>query len=279
MFGTSLIVFREVLEAAMIIGIIAAATQGIPTRGRWLVGGTLLGLAGSALVAASMDGIAQFADGIGQEVFNASILGVAVLMLAWHSIWMASRGREIAAEARLIGSAIRGGQRNLSMLLVVIAIAVLREGAETVLFLYGVAVSGSSTFLEMATGGALGLGDGVAVGVTLYLGLLRIPVRWFFAVISALVLLLAAGMAAQAARFLVQADLLPSLKSPLWDVSGVLPNESAVGAVLHGLVGYDAHPAGIQVVFYVTVAVVIAACMRLANQKKSVFKSQPLITT
>lgn len=279
MFGTSLIVFREVLEAAMIIGIIAAATQGIPTRGRWLVGGTLLGLAGSALVAASMDGIAQFADGIGQEVFNASILGVAVLMLAWHSIWMASRGREIAAEARLIGSAIRGGQRNLSMLLVVIAIAVLREGAETVLFLYGVAVSGSSTFLEMATGGALGLGGGVAVGVTLYLGLLRIPVRWFFAVISALVLLLAAGMAAQAARFLVQADLLPSLKSPLWDVSGVLPNESAVGAVLHGLVGYDAHPAGIQVVFYVTVAVVIAACMRLANQKKSVFKSQPLITT
>ena len=274
MFGTSLIVFREVLEAAMIIGIIAAATQGIPTRGRWLVGGTLLGLAGSALVAASMDGIAQFADGIGQEVFNASILGVAVLMLAWHSIWMASRGREIAAEARLIGSAIRGGQRNLSMLLVVIAIAVLREGAETVLFLYGVAVSGSSTFLEMATGGALGLGGGVAVGVTLYLGLLRIPVRWFFAVISALVLLLAAGMAAQAARFLVQADLLPSLKSPLWDVSGVLPNESAVGAVLHGLVGYDAHPAGIQVVFYVTVAVVIAACMRLANQKKSVLKSK-----
>ncbi len=279
MFGTSLIVFREVLEAAMIIGIIAAATQGIPTRGRWLVGGTLLGLAGSALVAASMEVIAQFADGIGQEVFNASILGVAVLMLAWHSIWMASRGREIAAEARLIGSAIRGGQRNLSMLLVVIAIAVLREGAETVLFLYGVAVSGSSSFWEMTTGGALGLGGGVAVGVTLYLGLLRIPVRWFFAVISALVLLLAAGMAAQAARFLVQADLLPSLKSPLWDVSGVLPNESAVGAVLHGLVGYDAHPAGIQVVFYVTVAVVIAACMRLANQKKSVFKSQPLITT
>ena len=274
MFGTSLIVFREVLEAAMIIGIIAAATQGIPTRGRWLVGGTLLGLAGSALVAASMEGIAQFADGVGQEVFNASILGVAVLMLAWHSIWMASRGREIAVEARLIGSAIRGGQRNLSVLLVVIAIAVLREGAETVLFLYGVAVSGSSTFLEMVTGGALGLAGGVAVGITLYLGLLRIPVRWFFTVISALVLLLAAGMAAQAARFLVQADLLPSLKSPLWDVSGVLPNESAVGAVLHGLVGYDAHPAGIQVVFYVTVAVVIAACMRLANQKKSVLKSQ-----
>jgi high-affinity iron transporter len=273
MFGTALIVFREVLEAAMIIGLVAAATQGVPMRARWLVGGTLLGLAGSALVAASMEGIAQFADGVGQEVFNASILGVAVLMLAWHSIWMASRGQAIAAEARSIGNAIRGGQQDLSILLIVIAIAVLREGSETVLFLYGLAVSGSSTFLEMVTGGALGLAGGMVVGVTLYLGLLRIPVRWFFAVISALVLLLAAGMAAQAARFLVQADLLPSLKSPLWDISGVLPNESAVGAVLHGLVGYDAHPAGIQVVFYLTVAVAIAACMRIAKQKKSASKN------
>jgi high-affinity iron transporter len=269
MFGTSLIVFREALEAALIIGIIAAATKGVPRRGRWLLGGVLLGLAGSAIVALSMEAIAQFADGVGQEVFNAAILGVAVLMLAWHSIWMSSRGKAIAAEAQVIGSALRGGQRSLSVLLVVIAIAVLREGAETVLFLYGVAVSGSSTLVEMATGGALGLAGGLAVGVTLYFGLLRIPVRWFFTVISGLVLLLAAGMAAQAARFLVQADLLPSLKSPLWDVSSVLPNESAIGAVLHGLVGYDAHPAGIQVVFYVAVAVAIGACMRLASPKKS----------
>lgn len=273
MFGTSLIVFREVLEAALIIGVIAAATKGIPARGRWLFGGALLGLAGSAIVAASMEGIAQFADGIGQEIFNAAILGVAVLMLAWHSIWMASRGQALAKEARFLGSAIRDGQQTLSVLLIVVAVAVLREGAETVLFLYGVALSGSSTFVDMVTGGVLGLAGGVVVGMTLYLGLLRIPVRWFFAVISALVLLLAAGMAAQAARFLVQADLLPSLKSPLWDVSSVLPNESAIGAVLHGLVGYDAHPAGIQVVFYVVAAVAIGTGMRLVKSQKTVSRN------
>ena len=273
MFGTALIVFREVLEAALIIGVIAAATKGVPARGRWLVAGTLLGLAGSALVAASMEGIAQFAHGIGQELFNAAILGVAVLMLAWHSIWMASHGRALAVEARTIGSAIRDGQRTLSVLLVVVAIAVLREGAETVLFLYGVALSGSSSLVEMVTGGALGIAGGVVVGVTLYLGLLRIPVRLFFAVTSALVLLLAAGMAAQAARFLVQADVLPSLTSPLWDVSSVLPNESAVGAVLHGLIGYDAHPAGIQVVFYVVVAIAIAVGMRWVKSHNSSSKN------
>jgi len=274
MFGTALIVFREILEAALIIGVIAAATKGVPARGRWLVAGTLLGLAGSALVAASMEGIAQFADGIGQELFNAAILGVAVLMLAWHSIWMAGHGRTLAVEARTIGSAIRDGQRTLSVLLVVVAIAVLREGAETVLFLYGVALSGSSSLVEMVTGGALGIAGGVVVGVTLYLGLLRIPVRLFFAVTSALVLLLAAGMAAQAARFLVQADVLPSLRSPLWDVSSVLPNESAVGAVLHGLIGYDAHPAGIQVVFYAVVAIAIAGGMRWVNSHNASSKNE-----
>ena len=273
MFGTALIVFREVLEAALIIGVMAAATKGVPARGRWLLGGTLLGLAGSAVVAASMEGIAQFADGLGQEIFNASILGLAVLMLAWHSIWMASHGRALAAEAQSIGGAIRDGQRTLSVLMVVVAIAVLREGAETVLFLYGVALSGSSSLVEMAVGGALGMAGGAVVGVTLYFGLLRIPVRWFFAATSVLVLLLAAGMAAQAARFLVQADLLPSLKSPLWDISSVLPNESAFGAVLLGLVGYDAHPAGIQVLFYVVVAVAIAAGMQWVKSRKKFTKT------
>ena len=267
MFGTALLVFREVLEAALIIGVVAAATKGVPGRSRWLTGGVLLGLLGSALVASTMESIARLADGIGQELFNATILGVAVLMLAWHSIWMASHGRVLAMEAQSIGSAIREGRRTLSVLMVVVAVAVLREGAETVLFLYGVAVSGSSTLGQMTAGGLIGIVGGALVGLTLYLGLLRIPIRWFFAVTSALVLFLAAGMAAQAARLLVQADLLPSLISSLWDFSDVLPNESPLGAVLHGLVGYDARPAGIQVVFYLVVAAAIAAGMQWAKTR------------
>ena len=267
MFATSLIIFREVLEAALVIGVVAAATRGIPLRGRWLFGGAMLGLLGSAIIAASMGAIAQFADGIGQELFNACILAAAVLMLAWHSMWMAGRGQAISKEARSIGGSIRGGQQSLSVLLAVVAVAVLREGAEAVLFLYGISLSGSTSLIEMIGGGMLGLAGGAVVGVALYMGLLRIPLRWFFSVISILVLLLAAGMAAQAARFLVQADLLPSLQTPLWDFSNILPNESPVGAVLHGLVGYDAHPAGMQVLFYLVVAVAIAVGTRWARSR------------
>jgi high-affinity iron transporter len=240
---------------------VAAATRGIPARNRWLTGGLLLGLAGSALVAAGTGWIAQLADGIGQELFNACILGIAVAMLAWHNIWMSVHGRTLAAEARSVGGAIRDGGKTLSVLLVVVAIAVLREGSETVLFLYGVAISGASNLTQMFIGGALGIAAGVAIGITLYRGLLHIPLRWFFTATSILVLLLAAGMAAQAARFLVQADLLPSLASPLWDTSSLLSNESAFGSVLRGLIGYDARPSGIQVVFYATIAIVIAVGM------------------
>lgn len=270
MFGTAVIVFREVLEAAIIIGIIAAATHDVPGRKRWLAGGLLAGLAGSALVAASTDVIGAFASGIGQELFNAIVLGIAVLMLAWHNIWMSSHGAELAANARHVGKAIREGRSECSILLVVVGLAVLREGSETVLFLYGVAASGNGGTTPMLIGGLIGLVGGIIVGYAIYGGLLRIPMRWFFAATGALVLLLAAGMASQAARYLIQADLLPSLAAPLWDTSAILPEQSVPGMLLHSLIGYDAQPAGMQLVFYIVVLGAIATGMKLANRPRKI---------
>ena len=83
-----------------------------------------------------------------------------------------------------------------------------------------------------------------------------------------LLLLLAAGMASQAARFLVQADLLPPLGPMLWDTSGLLSDRSLLGQTLHALVGYDARPAGVQVVFYVITGGLIALGMRLWGKPK-----------
>ena len=266
MLATAVIVFREVLEAALIVGIVAAATRTIPGRNRWLAAGIAAGLAGSALVALGTDRIAEMASGMGQELFNASILGIAVIMLAWHNLWMSSHGAALAADARGVGNAIRDGRRECSVLLVVVGLAVLREGSETVLFLFGIAASEGSASLSMLGGGIAGIVAGVAVGYLVYAGLLRIPLRWFFTATGVLVLFLAAGMASQAARFLVQADLLPSLASPVWDTSRVLPQSSVAGTLLHSLVGYDARPAGMQIVFYVTVLVAIAAGMLLVGK-------------
>ena len=267
MIATALIVFREVLEAALIVGIVSAATRGIPGRGSWIGAGLAAGLLGSILVAAGAGMISQLAEGMGQELFNAAILLVAVAMLAWHNIWMTSHGRELAANARRIGADVRSGAAEMSIVLIVIGVAVLREGSETVLFLYGVAASGDTGRASMVTGGLIGVACGVLVGVLLFRGLLRIPLKWFFSVTSALVLLLAAGMAAQAARFLIQADVLPSLASPLWDTSKLVSNSSLLGKALTGLVGYDAQPAGMQIAAFVIVLTAIALGMALVKRR------------
>lgn len=269
MFGTALVVFREVLEAALIIGIVAAATRGIEGRMRWIVGGVGTGLLGALLVAAGAEAIAGWAEGMGQELFNATILGLAVLMLAWHNIWMTQHGRELAASAKKLGQDVKSGAREMSVVLFVIALAVLREGSETVLFLHGIAASGDNSLAGMATGAAIGVAGGAALGWTLFAGLLRIPLKWFFSATSALVLLLAAGMASQAARFLVQADKLPSLATPLWDTSSLVSNESVLGRVLHGLVGYDAQPSGMQMAFFVAILVAISLGMALAGRREA----------
>lgn len=268
MFATAIIVFREVLEAALIIGIIAAATRSVPNSKRWLAAGVLLGLAGAGVVAAFTDVIGSLASGIGQEIFNAIVLSIAVLMLAWHNIWMSSHGAALAASAKSVGRAISDGSRECSILLVIVGLAVLREGAETVLFLYGIAASNDSGQSSMLLGGMLGMLAGIALGYTIYAGLLRIPMRWFFTATGVLVLLLAAGMASQAAHFLIQADLLPSLSAPVWDTSAVLPENGLPGMLLHSLIGYDARPAGMQIVFYLTALVAIGAGMKWANRPR-----------
>jgi high-affinity iron transporter len=266
MFGTALIVFREVLEAALIIGIVAAATRDIPGRSRFIWAGVGLGIFGSIVVALMAERISTLAEGMGQEIFNASVLGIAVVMLAWHNIWMSAHGRQLAADAKAMGTAVKTGAKAMSALAVVIALAVLREGSETVLFLSGIALSGESSPASMALGGAAGLAGGAAIGFMLFAGLLRIPLKWFFGATSALVLLLAAGMASQAARFLIQADVLPSLATPLWDMSALVSNESAVGTLLKGLVGYDAAPAGMQVAFFIIVFAAILVGMAWAGR-------------
>jgi len=274
MFGTAIIVFREVLEAALIIGIVTAATRDVPGRARWITAGLFMGLVGAGIVATFTEVISSFASGIGQELFNAIVLGIAVLMLAWHSIWMASHGAELASNARKVGANIREGRSACSILLVVVGLAVLREGSETVLFLYGIAASNGANTSAMLSGGFIGMLLAIGLGYTIYAGLLRIPMRWFFGATSALILLLAAGMASQAAKFLIQADILPSLGEALWDTSAIVSEQSLTGMLLHNLIGYDARPAGLQLLFYVLVLVCIGFGMKITQDKSISIRSK-----
>ena len=266
MLATAIIVFREVLEAALVVSIVLAATRGLAQRGLWVSGGVLGGLLGATAVALSADAISSAASGVGQEILNAAVLFVAVLMLGWHNVWMSRHGRELASSLKSVGQAVRRGASPMHVLAAVVAMAVLREGSELVLFLYGVAASSPQGASGMAGGAIIGVGAGAATGAALYLGLLRIPSSRLFAVTGWMILLLAAGMASQGAAFLVQADILPALGERVWDTSALLSDEGVLGRVLHTLIGYTARPYGIQLLFYFATLVGIVALMKIVNR-------------
>ncbi|MDZ4811760.1 MAG: FTR1 family protein [Pseudomonadota bacterium] len=264
MLASLLLVFREVLEAALIISIVAAATRGVVGRGKYLLGGIALGVLGAFAIAFFAERISELLQGMGQEWFNASVLLAAVVMIGWHVIWMAKHGRELASQMKSVGQAVSAGDRPMTALLIVIALAVLREGAEVVLFGFGLVASGSNLG-ELALGGVLGLAAGLAVGFAMYFGLLKIPMRHFFSATNGLLVLLAAGLAASAAGYLIQADVLPALVDTLWDTSWLLSDKSFLGQVLHILVGYEDQPSGMQVLFYAGTVLLLVIGMNVVH--------------
>ena len=249
MLGSALIVFREVLEAALIVAIVLGASRGVAGRGRWVGGGILAGVLGAVLVAVFAGAIADAVEGRGQELLNAGVLLSAVAMLAWHNVWMSAHGRQLAAEMKQVGHDVVVGAKPLSALALVTLFAVLREGSESVLFLYSLSASGAGS-LPMLLGGLVGLAGGAVLGLILYRGLLAIPIGHFFTITGWLVLLLAAGLAANAAGYLNQAGLLPAVTQQVWDSGWLLQQDSWLGTLLHILVGYNDRPMGIQVIFY-----------------------------
>ena len=264
MLGALIVVFREVIEAGLIVGIVMAATRGVPGRGRWIAIGIGGGVLGASIVAMFASAISETFAGSGQELFNASVLAVAVVMLMWHNAWMARHGREIAAEMRSIGTAVSEGAKPLTALAIVVGIAVLREGSEVVLFLYGIFASGTSG-AALLVGGLLGIAAGATFSALTYAGLLAIPTRHIFTVTTWLIALLAAGMAAQSVQFLNNAGFAEVLGRTVWDTSWLLSEGSIIGRMLHALIGYTERPTELQLVVYIGTLFAMFLLMRLAR--------------
>ncbi len=267
MIGALIIVFREVVEAGLVVGIVLAVSQTIPHRLRYIFGGVIAGVCGAGLVAMFTGLIAEAMAGMGQEVFNAAILSLAVVMLTWHNVWMARHGREMSDELHAIGREVRSGAKPLIALAIVVAVAVLREGSEIVLFLYGIIVAGGSSGLSIFAGGMLGLLLGAALSFLTFRGLVAIPMRHLFRVTTILISFIAAGMAVQAVAFLEQADLATKLDRTVWNTSSILPDDGILGRVLHALIGYTDQPTQLQLIVYVLTLATIFVLMKIVSPR------------
>jgi high-affinity iron transporter len=250
MLSTAIIVFREVLEMAIVIGIILAATRGLAGRMLWIGGGFAGGAAGAGLVAFFTETISRQASGLGQELMNALILFTAALFIGWTALWMRKHFRDMTSHIRQVGQEVAHGHLPLYSLFFVIALAVLREGSEIVLFVYGMVISGQGV-VSIASGILLGAVLGLMAGIMIYAGLLKMSAKYMFKVTNVLLILLVAGLSAQGAAFLSAAGYFSDYAATLWDSSWLVSDASLAGKALHGLIGYSAHPTVIQGIFYI----------------------------
>jgi len=268
MLSITVIIFREMLEMALIVSVLLAATKGTIGRRRWIGGGVALGLLGSAVLAYFTEALSGAMEGKAQEVFNACVLFLASAMIAWTVIWMRVHGRQMTENLKRIGKAVAANEEPIHTLAVVAGLAALREGSEMVLFTFGTLASGQNVW-QTAAGCALGILSGVLTAAVLYLGLIKISPKNIFFVTSVLLIFLAAGMVSQALSLLASVGLVPELNPVLWDTSAWLPENGVAGRFLHALLGYAEKPSGIQIAGYVLTLVIIVALSRGIQQRTS----------
>ena len=249
MFAIALIIFREVLEIALILGILMAATRGLAKRTQWVWVGFFGGVGGSALVAFFADRISQAFQGMGQEVMNAVILLTAAALIGWTVIWMARHAHELTREFKEIGQAVTKKEKPIYTLAVVVGLSVLREGSEIVMFIYSALVTGGKVF-DLGVGFFIGGCAGAVLGLIIYYGLMKVPTRQIFGVTSWMLVLLTAGMVSHAFGYLTAAGKVPEIIPVLWDTTRIMSQESMAGRVLGVLTGYTARPSGIQILMY-----------------------------
>lgn len=268
MFAAAVIIFREVFEISLLLSVIMAATREISGRSKILIFGLGGGALGASLVAYFAGEISNMAEGMGQELFNAVILFAAASMIGWTVIWMSRHARELSQHIKRLGQDIVKGEATIYSMAIVIALAVLREGSEIVLFIYGMLAS-KQAVSEIVAGSFIGFSGGAIAGLLLYLGLIKISPKHIFGITSWLLVFLCAGMASIGVSYVIAAGYLSDFSNVLWDTSGIVSESSVPGKALHILLGYSERPMLAQVVIYAAVFSTLSVGIKLTNKKKA----------
>ncbi len=257
MLESFLILFRETLEAALLVGIVLGyLSRTGQTRHRlpvWLA--VAAGAAASVLIAWLFQRLAGGFEGRGEQIFEGLVMLAGAALLTTLIAWMAGK-RDAAAKVE------RGVERRLAPegshgagLFLLVFIAVLREGVESVIFLGAARLSAGAGGL---LGALAGLVAAALLGFLLFRGALRIRLSVFFAVTNLLLLLFAAGLVAHGLHELVEAGWLPALVEPVWDLNPLLPERGVTGSLLRGLFGYNGDPSLLELLGYAAYAAAAA---------------------
>ena len=261
------IVWRESTEAILVVGILHAWLLRHPEarRGmRYLWGGVAAGIALALALAAAMLGVATLLSESALEYFQLGLMLVAAGLIVQMVLWMRRHGRTLKRD---LETDLQQNARaaNWWGLLVVVAVAVGRESAETVVFLYGLGAQNEAPW-QFAMVILLGLAAGFATFWVLQQGGKYLSWRWFFRVTEILLLLLAGALMVSAVDKLIALDVLPALVDPIWDTSGLLDDSGRVGGLVASLTGYRARPALLPLLLLVAYWAALVPLLRRKSQ-------------
>jgi high-affinity iron transporter len=260
MGATFVITLREAFEASLLLGIVYAYLEKIGARSQfgYVTWGAVLGLLGSIGLGVAVGMFSGPLVELGPDLIALGVMLLAVIVLTWHGWWMRQHARAIKGDVQRRIDEAHATQRFWIVGLIAFS-GVFREGAETVLFLWGLMAQARIVGGWGSTvGGVLGVALAAMLGWAIFHGGRRVSLRRFFAVTTCLILLLAAGLLSTAVGRLQGLGWLP-MTDALWDTSAILSDQGLVGSFLAGLVGYRAQPTGLEVTAYVLYVVVAGA--------------------
>lgn len=257
MGATFVVTLREAFEAALLLGIVYAYLDRIAARAQyhWVTLGGALGLLASVALGVVVSLLSGPLLDLGPDLVAATVILAAVVLITWHGWWMRQHARALQGDLERRLDDVRATQR-LWIVGLIAFTGVFREGAETVLFLWGLMSQVHVTGWSGMSGGVLGVLTAAALGWAIFRGGRRLSVSRFFTVTSLVLLVVAAGLFSSGIGRLIGLGLLPAAE-PVWDTSALLADDSLVGGFLAGLVGYRARPTALEVFAYVAYLVAV----------------------
>ncbi len=252
MFKIALVVFRECLEIALLLGVILAVTKQLEKSRIYIIAGVMLGTVSAALFAFFTRTISISFSGMGDEIFNSGVILLTVVLIGWTIVWMQGYGIKIKRHLNDLSVKISSGDSSYIMLVLIVAATILREGMEIILLVYSISSVEIIDANSYLLGLIIGMVSGLTLGIVIYLGFIKLAnQQYIFRISSILLMLIASGFAAEAAGILTSSGIITILPDQLWDSSWLVSDKSIYGKCLNMITGYIAKPNGLQVVFYI----------------------------
>jgi len=278
--GSLLIFAREGLEGTLICSILLTylASSGRRDLFRYIFLGAglavVLAIAAGILLWVGLQG-SGYIGSTGQTWFETAVFAVAVCVLTYMTFWMRRHSRNMGRELRQkVSGAVNGGSGVALGLIAFVTVG--REAVETVIFMLAIAYTSPHSTIQLLIGAVIGLAIALGVSYAMFRVGLRLNLGRFFAIVGSLLMLVAAGLLADLVQNLQQLQVLPGSSATLWNVSGTFPDDTGVGDVLHGLIGYSAAPTVLQAVLWALfLAVGLTLFLRPARRRASTPPSAP----